>query len=173
MGARYRHNRRAFETPFWVEGNAFWWEMLYWDKGFDATPEERVGALVWRMHRSARVIFTMNFHLGRWTPQQCVQYLIDHVGFDRDNDLAEVRRSFDGSVGPLYQCAYLMGALQFRALHHELVDSKKMTEREFADAVLHENSMPLELLRADLENQKLTRDFKTSWKFYGEHPTHP
>jgi hypothetical protein len=173
MGARYRPYRRAFETPFWVEGNALWWEMLFWDKGFDKTPEERVGALVWRMHRSARIIFTMNFHLGRWTPQQCVQYLMESVGFDSDNATTEVRRSFDGSVGPLYHSAYLLGALQFRAMHHELVDSKKMTDREFHDAILHENSMPVELLRADIENQKLTRDFKTSWKFYGDHPTHP
>jgi uncharacterized protein (DUF885 family) len=173
MSARYNTYRRPFSTPFWHEGNAFWWEMLLWDKGFDKTPEERIGALVWRMHRSARVIFTMNFHLGKWTPQQCVQSLIDNVGFEPENATAEVRRSFDGSVGPLYQCAYLMGALQFRALHHELVDSKKMTDREFADAVLHENSMPIELLRADLERQALTSDFTTSWKFYGEHPTHP
>ncbi len=173
MSARYRPYRRAFDTPFWSEGNALWWEMLFWDKGFDRTPEERVGALVWRMHRSARIIFTMNFHLGRWTPQQCVQYLIDNVGFEPDNATAEVRRSFDGSVGPLYQSAYLLGALQFRALHAELVDSKKMSDREFHDAILHENSMPIELLRADIESRKLTRDFKTSWKFYGEHPTHP
>jgi hypothetical protein len=33
--------------------------------------------------------------------------------------------------------------------------------------------MPIELLRADLENLKLTPDFKTNWKFYGDHPTHP
>jgi uncharacterized protein (DUF885 family) len=125
------------------------------------------------MHRSARIVFTMNFHLGRWTPQQCVQYLIDKVGFEPDNATAEVRRSFDGSVEPLYQSAYLLGALQFRAMHTELVDSKKMTDREFHDAILHENSMPIELLRADMEGKKLTRDFKTSWKFYGEHPTHP
>jgi len=173
MQERYRPYRRVFETPFWVEGNAFWWEMLFWDKGFDQTPEERVGALVWRMHRSARILFTMNFHLGRWTPQQCVQFLIDNVGFEPDNAAAEVRRSFDGSVGPLYQSAYLLGALQFRALHTELVGSGKMTDRAFHDAVLRENSMPIELLRADLEQQKLTREFKTGWKFYGEHPTHP
>ncbi len=173
MQARYRTYRRIFDTPFWTEGNAFWWEMLFWDKGFDRTPEERVGALVWRMHRSARIIFTMNFHLGRWTPQQCVQYLIDNVDFEPDNAAAEVRRAFDGSVGPLYQSAYLLGALQFRAMHHELVDSGKMTDRQFHDAILHENNMPIELLRADLENLKLTRDFNTSWKFYGDHPTHP
>ncbi|HTB98250.1 MAG TPA: DUF885 family protein [Terracidiphilus sp.] len=173
MAARYRPYRRAFETPFWMEGNSLWWEMLFWDKGFDKTPEERVGALVWRMHRSARIIFTMNFHLGHWSPTQCVQFLIDNVGFEPDNATAEVRRSFDGSVGPLYQSAYLLGALQFRALHHELVDSKKMTDREFHDTILHESSMPIELLRSDIENQKLSPDFKTSWKFYGEHPTHP
>jgi uncharacterized protein (DUF885 family) len=173
MSARYHPYRRVFSTPFWGEGNAFWWEMLFWDKGFDKTPEERVGALVWRMHRSARVIFTMNFHLGKWTPQECVKYLEDNVGFDSENDIAEVRRSFDGSVGPLYQSAYLLGALQFRALHKELVDSKKMTDREFHDAILHENEMPIEMLRADLERLPLTRDFQTNWKFYGDHPTHP
>ncbi len=173
MNARYRPYRRRFDTPFWGEGNAFWWEMLFYQMGFDKTPEERVGALVWRMHRSARVIFTMNFHLGRWTPQQCVQYLIDNVGFDSENDLAEVRRSFDGSVGPLYQSAYLMGALQFRELHHELVDSHKMTNRQFHDKILHEGPMPIELLRADMEDSALTPDVTTSWKFYGDHPTHP
>ena len=173
MNARYHAYRRRFNTPFWGEGNAFWWEMLLYEKGFDQTPEERVGALVWRMHRSARVIFTMNFHLGKWTPQQCVQYLIDNVGFDSENDLAEVRRSFDGSVGPLYQCAYLMGALQVRALHHELVDSHKMTDRQFHDAILHEGPMPIEILRADMKGNKLTPDFQTTWKFYGNQPIHP
>ncbi|MGA8939777.1 MAG: DUF885 family protein [Acidobacteriaceae bacterium] len=173
MNDRYRPYRQRFDNPFWTEGNAFWWEMLYYEKGFEKTPEERIGALVWRMHRSARVIFTMNFQLGKWTPQQCVQYLIKNVGFDSDNDIAEVRRSFDGSVGPLYQIAYLMGALQFRALHHELVDSHKMTDRQFHDTILHEGQMPIELLRADMENSKLTPDFQTSWKFYGDHPTHP
>jgi uncharacterized protein (DUF885 family) len=173
MNARYRTYRRAFSTPFWSEGNALWWEMLFYDKGFERTPEERVGALVWRMQRSARVIFTMNFHLGKWSPQKCVQFLIDNVGFESDNALAEVRRSFDGSVGPLYQCAYLMGGLQFRAMHHELVDSHKMTDREFHDAILHEGPMSIEMLRADLENGKLTADFQTTWKYYGEHPTHP
>ena len=173
MMSRHRPYRRAFMTPFWVEGNALWWEMLYYQDGYDATPAEKVGALMWRMHRSARVIFTMNFHLGKWTPEQCVKYLMDNVGWDVDNATAEVRRSFNGSVGPLYQCAYLMGGLQFRQMHKELVGSGKMTEKQFADAVLHEGPMPIELLRADLENLKVTPDYTTQWKFYGANPTHP
>ena len=173
MSSRYHTYRQAFSTPFWGEGDAFQWEMEFYDRGFNKTPEERVGALFWRMHRSARVMFTMRFHLGEWTPKQCVDFLISAVGHEPDNATAEVRRSFDGSVGPLYQCAYLMGALQIRSLRKELVDSKKMTERQFHDAFLHEGSMPIEMMRADLTRQKLTRDFKTNWEFYGPHPTHP
>ena len=87
-----------------------------------------------------------------------------------ENATAEVRRSFDGSYGPLYQCAYMLGALQFRALHKELVDSGKMTNKAFHDAILQENSIPVEMIRADLTKQKLTHDFQSSWKFYGPIP---
>jgi hypothetical protein len=54
-----------------------------------------------------------------------------------------------------------------------MVDGGKMTEREFHDRLLHEGPMPIEMLRADLTGQRLTEDFKTSWKFYGAHPIHP
>jgi len=62
----------------------------------------------------------------------------------------------------------MLGALQFRALHHELVDSGKMTDRQYHDAILHENTMPVEMLRDLLINQPLTPDFKTSWRFLDE-----
>jgi Bacterial protein of unknown function (DUF885) len=173
MNERYRSYRDVFETPFWNEGNAFYWEMLLWNLGFPRTPEERAGMLFWRMHRCARILFTMNFHLGLWTPQQCVDFLVNSVGHERDNAAAEVRRSFNGSVPALYQSAYMLGALQFRALHTELVDSGKMTNRDFHDALLRQNQMPIEMLRAILTDQNLSRDFKTNWKFYGAIPASP
>ena len=95
------------------------------------------------MHRSARIIFSLNFHLGRMTPDQAVQFLVDTVGFERANAEGEVRRSFNGSYSPLYQAGYMLGGLQLRALHHELVDNKKMSEREFHDAVLQGGAMPI------------------------------
>jgi uncharacterized protein (DUF885 family) len=170
MSARYRAYRAPFATPFWSEGNAFYWELLLWDMGFAKTPQDRIGMLFWHMHRSARIIFSLSFHLGQMTAQECVDFLVNRVGFERDNALAEVRRSFDGSYEPIYQCAYMLGALQFHALHHELVDSGKMTNRAFHDAILQENSIPVEMIRADLTHQKLTRDYKPNWKFYGEKP---
>jgi uncharacterized protein (DUF885 family) len=173
MNESYRTYREVFDTPYWSEGNAFYWEMLLWNMGFPRTPEERAGMLFWRMHRCARIIFTMNFHLGNWTPQQCVDFLVSAVGHERDNASAEVRRSFNGSVPALYQSAYMLGALQFRALHQELVESKKMSDREFHDAVLHEGQMQIEILRVILTKQKVGKDFQTSWKFYGPIPGVP
>jgi hypothetical protein len=123
MQARYNQHRRLFGTPFWNEGQSLYWEMFVWDKGFHASAEDRVGALFWRMHRSARIIFSLNFHEGKMTPDQAIQFLVDTVGFERANAEGEVRRSFNGSYSPLYQAGYMLGGLQLRALHHELVDS--------------------------------------------------
>jgi hypothetical protein len=169
MEERFHAYRMAFGgTPFLIEGWALYWEMLFWDMGFDRTPEERVGALAWRRHRCGRIIFSLNFHLGKWTPQQCIDLLINRVGFEPQAATGEVRRSFGGGYGPLYQSAYLLGGMQFYAMHRELVASGKMTNRQFHDAVLKESNIPVEMIRASLTRQNLPKDFRTQWKFYGD-----
>jgi uncharacterized protein (DUF885 family) len=167
MSARYNSHRRAFGTPFWNEGQSLYWEMFLWDHGFHATPEDKVGALVWRMHRSARIIFSLSFHLGRMTPEQAVDFLVEKVGFERANAEAEVRRSFNGSYGPLYQMAYMTGGLQIRALYKEIVGAGKMTDRQFHDAILQGGPMPIEMVRARLLDTPLKRGYATQWKFAG------
>ena len=56
------------------------------------------------------------------------------------------------------------------SLHKGLVDSGKMTNRAFHDAILKENRIPIERMRAILTKQKLTRDYTANWKFYGPNP---
>lgn len=168
MQARFRQHRDLFNTPFWIEGWALYWEMFLYSNEFPKTPEEKVGMLFWRMHRCARIIFSLSFHLGTMTPQQCIDFLVDRVGHERDNATAEVRRSFAGMYGPLYQAAYMLGGLQIRAMRKELVESGKLTNKQFHDGILQENSIPIEMVRASLSNAPLTRDFKAAWKFYGE-----
>ncbi|MGI8783622.1 MAG: DUF885 family protein [Acidobacteriota bacterium] len=169
MTARYRPYRAVFSTPFWGEGWALYWELLLWDMNFAKTPENRIGMLFWRMHRCARIIFSLSFHLEKMTPEECIKLLVERVGHELDNATAEVRRSFSGTdiYGPLYQAAYLLGGLQLRALERELVGSGRMTHRAFHDAVLKENRIPIEMLRALLTRQPLVRDFVSTWKFYG------
>ena len=168
IARRYNAHRELFSTPFYVEGWALYWEMRFWDLGFPRTPQERVGMLFWRAHRCARIIFAIKFHLGQMTAPQAIDFLVERVGHERRNATAEVRRSVAGEYGPLYQAAYMLGALQLRALRQEVVGAGKITDREFNDAVLRENSIPIEMVRASLTNQKLTRDFKPGWRFYEE-----
>lgn len=168
MQSRYKSYRRGFGTPFWTEGWSLYWEMLLWDKNFPKTPEDKIGMLFWRMHRCARIIFSMNYHLNKWTPKQCIDFLVERVGFERANAEAEVRRSFTGGYGPLYQIGYMLGGLQFRALHKELVTSGKMSNLQFHDRILKENNMPVEMVRAILTNQLLPENFSTQWKFAGD-----
>jgi uncharacterized protein (DUF885 family) len=168
MSERYNEHRRIFRTPFLVEGWALYWEMRMWDLKFPRTPEERVGMLFWRAHRCARIIFSLKFHLGQMTAPEAIDFLVKRVGHERRNATAEVRRSVNGSYGPLYQAAYMLGGLQLRGLHEELVSSGKMSERAFHDAVLRENAIPIEMIRASLSGAEVGKGFKSAWKFYGD-----
>lgn len=164
--ARFKPYRSAVGgTPFLVEGWSLYWELLMWELKFQKSPEDRVGALFWRMHRCARIIFSLSFHLGKMSPEECVNFLVDRVGHERENAAGEVRRSFGGAYGPLYQAAYLLGGMQLKYLHDQLVGPGKMTNREFNDAVLKENRIPIEMIRASLTKQKLTPDYAPSWRF--------
>lgn len=166
MNKRYRAYRQIFRTPFWIEGWALYWEFLLWDLGFFKTPEDRIGALFWRMHRAARIIFSLSFHLEKMTPEECIEFLIKRVGHERENATAEVRRSLSGDYGPLYQIAYMIGGLQFYQLRRELVVSGKMTNRQFHDTILREGPMPIEVLRSILRKELPSKAFKANWRFY-------
>jgi len=171
MLARYNSHRSLFRTPFWNEGQALYWEMFLWDTGrFHVTPQDRIGALFWRMHRSARIIFSLSFHLERMTPEQAIQFLVDTVNFERANAEGEVRRSFAGQYSPLYQAAYMLGGLQLRSLYRELVDSGRMTAREFHDAILQGGAMPITTVRARLATIPLTRNGAPPWRFAEQLP---
>jgi uncharacterized protein (DUF885 family) len=165
MAARHLPHRRHFSTPFYVEGWALYWEMRLWELGYQTTPEDRIGALFWRMHRCARIIVTLKFHLGQMKPDEMVKFLVERVGHEKFGATSEVRRFIKGAYSPLYQCGYMLGGLQLIALHKELVASGKMSEKQFHDTILHLGPIPIELIRASLLKQPLSADFKTSWKF--------
>ena len=166
MNMRFNpHRARLSRTPVWAEGWAVYWEMRLWDDPtFARNDPDRMGMLFWRLHRAARIVFSLNYRLGRWSPQQCVDYLVNEVGHERANAEAEVRRT--ARDAPFYQAAYMVGALQFRALHQELVASGRMTDMDFHDAVMQGGPMPVELVRARLTGQALTRDYRAQWRFY-------
>jgi uncharacterized protein (DUF885 family) len=144
--------------------------MRLWDLGFPRSAADRIGMLFWRKHRCARILFSLRFHMGEMSGPEAVDFLVERVGHERKNAEAEVRRSVGGDYGPLYQAAYMLGGLQIRALHAELVgegaaEGARLGERDFHDAVLRQNAIPIELVRAALTARRLPRDFATRWRF--------
>jgi hypothetical protein len=166
--ARHRSYRQLFDTPFWMEGWALYWELLLWNRKFPSTPENKIGMLFWRMHRCARIVFSIKFHLGDMSPQECVEMLVQRVGHERATAEGEVRRSFNGDYSPLYQAGYMLGGLQIEALRREMVLGGDMKEKEFHDRVLREGEMPIEMLRALIKAEEVASDFTTRWRFYGD-----
>lgn len=165
MAQRIRPYRQMFSTPFLVEGWAVYWEMTLWELGYPQTPEDRIGMLFWRAHRAARIIVSLKFHLGQMTPPEMIDFLVDHVGHERFGATSEVRRYIGGDYSPLYQCGYMIGALQFRAMRRELVDSGKMTNKQFHDTILTYGPIPVELIRDGMENLPLTPEYEAQWNF--------
>ena len=169
MAQRHHPWRSLFRTPFLVEGWALYWELRLWDLDFAKDPKDKLGMLFWRSHRCARIIFSLSFHLGKMSPQEAIDFLVKEIGHERKNATAEVRRSFEGGYSPLYQAAYMIGGLQLRALHRELVVAGKMSEMDFHQAVLEQNSIPVSLIRARLTGHIPSPDAAPSWRFYPLH----
>lgn len=166
MTSRYNTHRSGISnTPFWVEGWALYWEFLLYQRGFAATPEDKIGFLFWRKHRCARIIFSLKFHLGQMTAQECIDMLINTVGHEKSTAEGEVRRSFGGSYPPLYQAAYMLGAFQLWQIRRELVETGKMPEKQFHDEVLQLGNMPWAVARLLLSRQEIPQELKP-WKFY-------
>jgi uncharacterized protein (DUF885 family) len=161
--ARNRPYRSLFSTPFFVEGWALYWELTLWKEGFAQSPEDRIGMLFWRMHRCSRIIVSLKYHLNQMKPSEMVDFLVERVGHERFGATGEVRRFIGGSYSPLYQCGYMIGGLQLRALREEMVG--KLSDRQFNDTVLTYHSMPIELIRAGMLNLPLTRETQSSWRF--------
>jgi hypothetical protein len=162
---RHSTHRSSFDSPFWTEGWALYWELRLYDMGFAGTPEDRVGMLFWRSHRAARILFSLGVQSGRMTPDEAVALLVERVGHEPENAKAEVRRSIAGDYGPLYQVAYLVGGWQFRALHEERVTRGGWSEREFHDRVMREGSMPIRFLRERLFDRVGGEAPQEPWRF--------
>lgn len=162
---RHRPHRALHRTPFLVEGWALYWEMRLWDLGWAKSPQDRIGMLFWRMHRCARILVTLRFHLGELTPQRMIDFLVERVGHEKDGATAEVRRYVGGGYGALYQAAYMLGGLQLRALHAETVGAGRMSERAFHDAVLRCNAVPVRFIRAELLGETYGAEGPAPWRF--------
>ena len=91
--------------------------------------------------------------------------LTDVVGHEQSTAEGEVRRSFNGTYPPLYQAAYMLGALQLWEIRRELVLTEKLPEKEFHDRIMQLGNMPWAVIRHLLNGEEIPQKLEP-WKFY-------
>ena len=165
MARRERPYRSIFSTPFFVEGWALYWELMLWEKEYAQSAEDRIGMLFWRMHRCARIIISLKYHMGQMEPREMINFLVERVGHEEHTATSEVRRYIGGDYSPLYQVGDMIGRVQIRAMYQGLVGGGRVAPREFHDALLTDGPIPIELMRAGMMNLPLARDTRATWRF--------
>jgi len=101
------------KCPFWGEGWAQYWEFHLLERGLPRNNPDKIGMLFWRLHRANRIIFSLNYQLGNWTPEQAVDFLVEQGGFER----AVMRGRIISSVWTGHGNWLRKGVARFRRLH--------------------------------------------------------
>lgn len=136
--------RRFVWSPILVEGWALYCEDMMGEEGFYTTPEERLFHYVHLLWRAVRVILDVGLHTRGMTPDEAVDYLVDHLPMDRQSAEGEVRRY---CAWPAYQLCYAVGRReiqQLRAAYRERAGSD-FSLRRFHDELLSYGGLPISL----------------------------
>jgi uncharacterized protein (DUF885 family) len=138
----------GYLSSLFPEGWAFYCEELMEELGFIGEPIQRLGRLNDQLWRAARIILDVSLHTRGMTVEEAVDFLVEEVGLERANALAEVRRYTSSPTQPL---SYLVGKLEILKLIEEFkAKAPGGSLRELHDAILSCGSLPPRLMRACL-----------------------
>ncbi|MFL5403080.1 MAG: DUF885 domain-containing protein [Gemmatimonadales bacterium] len=138
--------RRHIWTPIMVEGWALYSEQLVEEAGFYRSDEARLFRLLNLLWRAIRVVLDVGLHTRGMTPEEAVDYMVDHLPIERPSAEAEVRRY---CAWPTYQLCYAVGRrelLRLRDAYRERNPSG-YTARRFHDEVMRFGGIPVALAR--------------------------
>ncbi|OLB15603.1 MAG: hypothetical protein AUH07_02625 [Gemmatimonadetes bacterium 13_2_20CM_70_9] len=140
--------RKNVSTPLTVEGWALYCEDMMGEEGFYRSEEEQFFQRVHLLWRAVRILLDVGLHTRGMTFEQAVEYLTSHLGVDRANAEAEVRRY---CAEPAYQLCYAVGRRELLKLRDDFRAARggagAFTLRAFHDAVLRYGGLPVTLMR--------------------------
>jgi uncharacterized protein (DUF885 family) len=138
--------RQNLWTPLLVEGWALYCEDLVGELGFYSTTEARLFQQLMLLWRAVRVVLDVGLHTRGMTPQQAVDYMVEHLPLERASAEAEVRRY---CAMPTYQLCYAVGRrdlISLRDAYRERAGAA-FTWRQFHDELLSYGGLPISLIR--------------------------
>ena len=105
---------------------------------------------VWR---AARILIDARMCRGKMSTEDAVEMLQEQAGLSKLSAQAEVRRY---TSNPTYHLCYLIGKLKLEQLKDDLLKrwGNEGSERRFHDVVLGAGSIPVEMLRSFVEEER-------------------
>ena len=141
--------RYLFFSGF-AEGWALYSERVADEMGLYSSDLERFGYLGNQALRAARLVVDPGLHILGWSRDSAIAYMLEHVPGTRTYIESEVDRYI---ADPGQATAYMIGRLEIEQLRREAEQrlGSRFDIRDFHDRVLEQGSIPLTLLRSNIE----------------------
>ena len=141
---------RYFYVSGYSEGWGLYSERLADEMGLYSSDVDRLGLLSNEALRAARLVVDAGMHALGMTRQQAIDYLLTHTTETQAGAEAEIDRYI---AVPGQATAYMIGNLEIRRLRDEATQKlgAKFDIRQFHDVVLENGSIPLWVLRENVE----------------------
>lgn len=143
--------RRIVRFSAYTEGWALYAEQVADELGcYDQDPVGRIGYLQSMLFRAGRVVVDTGIHYKRWTREQAVQWMIEHVGESKVPAQREIDRY---CVYPGQACSFKVGQNRIVALREAARTrlGSRFDARGFHDVVLLGGPMPMQALQGAVE----------------------
>ena len=141
---------RFFFNSGFVEGWALYAERVADEMGLYTSDLDRMGLLSNDALRAARLVVDAGIHALGWSRQQAIDYMLAHTAQSQAFVESEVDRYI---ITPGQATSYMVGRLEIERLRAEAEQrlGKRFDIRAFHDRVLEDGSIPLGLLRSNIE----------------------
>ena len=136
--------RRHIWSPVMVEGWALYSEQLMDESGYYGSDQARLFQLVNLLWRAVRVVLDVGLHTRGMSPDEAVDYMVEHLPIERSSAQAEVRRY---CAWPTYQLCYAVGRRELLRLRDEYREREggAYRPRRFHDEVMGYGGLPVSL----------------------------
>lgn len=142
--------RRYTYISAFGEGWGLYSEFLGKEVGIYQTPYEEFGRLSYEMWRACRLVVDTGMHLKGWSRQRALDYMLENTALSEHNVTTEIDRYISW---PAQALSYKIGELEIKKLRAEAEQAlgDKFDLRAFHDAVLEHGSVPLMVLRENIQ----------------------
>ncbi len=133
------------------EGWALYAERLVAELGLH-DPATDIGRLQAEMFRAVRLVVDTGIHHYRWTREQAIDYMLAETGRPRVDVVSEIERYI---AMPGQATGYMVGMLEILDMREQARtrQGEDFSLPAFHDVVLRNGSLPLSLLRSEVEKQ--------------------